>query len=110
MEALRGFSKKLSFSSFGKIVEIKYTLIVKEPAKNQVYYVLNGGFTLYLGIDKLFIHTHGVKLADRAEFYVALVSMLMGLQFFLTGFIAELVSRSSSSRNNYLVEEKTGWK
>jgi hypothetical protein len=51
-----------------------------------------------------------VKLADRAEFYVALVSMLMGLQFFLTGFIAELVSRSSSSRNNYLVEEKTGWK
>jgi glycosyltransferase involved in cell wall biosynthesis len=73
-------------------------------------FLVGGGFALYLGIDKLFIHTHGVKLADRTEFYLSLVSMLMGLQFFLTGFIAELVSRSSSSRNNYLVEEKTGWK
>jgi len=66
-------------------------------------------FSLYLGIDKLFIHTRGVKLSDRTEFYLALVSMLMGLQFFLTGFVAELISRSSSSRNSYLVEEKKGW-
>jgi len=73
-------------------------------------FMVGFGFAIYLGIDKLFIHTRGVKLADRTEFYVALVSMLMGLQFFLTGFIAELISRSSSSRNNYLVEEKTGWK
>jgi glycosyltransferase involved in cell wall biosynthesis len=73
-------------------------------------FLVGFGFAIYLGIDKLFIHTRGVKLADRTEFYVALVSMLMGLQFFLTGFIAELVSRNSSSRNNYLVEEKTGWK
>ena len=67
------------------------------------------GFSLYLGIDKLFFHTRGVRLSDRTEFYLALVSMLMGLQFFLTGFVAELISRSSSSRNNYLVEDKKGW-
>lgn len=67
------------------------------------------GFSLYLGIDKLFFHTRGVRLSDRTEFYLALVSMLMGLQFFLTGFVAELISRSSSSRNSYLVEEKKGW-
>lgn len=73
-------------------------------------FIVGFGFSFYLGVDKLFIHTRGVKLADRTEFYVALVSMLMGLQFFLTGFIAELISRSSSSRNSYLVEEKTGWK
>lgn len=79
-------------------------------ALGTLMFLVGFGFSIYLGIDKLFIHIRGVKLADRAEFYVALVSMLMGLQFFLTGFIAELVSRSSSSRNNYLVEEKTGWK
>ena len=79
-------------------------------ALGTLMFLVGFGFSIYLGIDKLFIHTRGVKLADRTEFYVALVSMLMGLQFFLTGFIAELVSRSSSSRNNYLVEEKTGWK
>ena len=67
------------------------------------------GFGLYLGIDKLFIHTRGVKLAERTEFFVSLVAMLMGLQFFLTGFLAELVSRNSSARNSYLVEEKSGW-
>jgi glycosyltransferase involved in cell wall biosynthesis len=67
------------------------------------------GFGLYLGIDKLFIHTRGVKLAERTEFFVALVAMLMGLQFFLTGFLAELVSRNSSARNTYLVEEQAGW-
>jgi len=33
----------------------------------------------------------------------------MGLQFFLTGFIAELMGRNASSRNNYLIEEKSGW-
>lgn len=67
------------------------------------------GFGLYLGIDKLFIHTRGVKLAERTEFFVSLVAMLMGLQFFLTGFLAELISRNSSARNSYLVEEKSGW-
>lgn len=67
------------------------------------------GFGLYLGIDKLFIHTRGLKLAERTEFFVSLVAMLMGLQFFLTGFLAELVSRNSSARNSYLVEEQTGW-
>jgi len=67
------------------------------------------GFGLYLGIDKLFIHTRGVKLAERTEFFVSLVAMLMGLQFFLTGFLAELVSRNSSARNSYLVEEQSGW-
>ncbi|MFM7596280.1 MAG: glycosyltransferase family 2 protein [Flavobacteriales bacterium] len=67
------------------------------------------GFGLYLGIDKLFIHTRGLKLAERTEFFVSIVAMLMGLQFFLTGFLAELVSRNSSARNSYLVEEQTGW-
>lgn len=66
-------------------------------------------FGLYLGIDKLFFHTQGVKLAERTEFFVALVAMLMGLQFFLTGFLAELISRNSHNRNAYLVEEKSGW-
>jgi glycosyltransferase involved in cell wall biosynthesis len=66
-------------------------------------------FGLYLGIDKLFINTRGIRLSDRTEFYIALVSMLMGLQFFLTGFLAELMGRNSSSRNNYLIEEKEGW-
>lgn len=62
-------------------------------------------FSLYLGIDKLFINETATRIADRAEFYVALVAMILGVQFFLAGFLAEMIGRSSSGRNNYLVEK-----
>lgn len=38
-------------------------------------------------------------------FYIALVAIILGSQLFLTGFVAELVARSSTERNNYQVEE-----
>lgn len=62
--------------------------------------------TLYMIIDKLFIDTTGRLLAERTEFFIALSAMIIGSQFFLGGFIAEMVGRSSESRNNYLVEEE----
>ena len=61
--------------------------------------------TLYMIIDKLFIDTSGRLLAERTEFFIALAAMIIGSQFFLGGFIAEMLGRSSESRNNYLVEE-----
>lgn len=61
-------------------------------------------FALWLGIDKLFLHTGGRLIADRPEFYLSLVSMIIGVQLFLAGFIAELIGRNSSIRNNYLIE------
>lgn len=69
-------------------------------------FVIGFGLVLYLGIDKLFFDTTAKKLSDRTEFYVCLVAMLMGVQFFLTGFIAELIGRNSSTRNAYLVEKE----
>ncbi|HLU86941.1 MAG TPA: glycosyltransferase family 2 protein [Taishania sp.] len=66
------------------------------------------GFCLiaYLTIDKLFLNTTAIKLADRTEFYICLVTMIIGVQFFLTGFLAELVGRNSSTRNVYLIEKE----
>lgn len=64
--------------------------------------------TAYLGIDKLislFSDNPAKLLSDRSEFYIALTSMIIGTQFFLTGFIAELLGRNSSSRNTYLIEK-----
>lgn len=68
------------------------------------------GFLLafYLGIDKLFIHEGGRLIAERTEFYLALVSMILGVQFFMTGFVAEIIGRNSSNRNNYLIFQKKG--
>lgn len=61
---------------------------------------------LYLGIDKLFFHKSAQLLASRTAFLLALVAMIIGVQFFMTGFIAEIMGRNSSSRNNYLIQQK----
>jgi glycosyltransferase involved in cell wall biosynthesis len=53
-------------------------------------------------------HHHKMRLiADDPLFYVSLVLALMGVQLFLTGFIAELVSRNASDRNNYHIKQRT---
>lgn len=48
------------------------------------------------------------SLTNRPGFYIALIVMTIGMQLFLTGFIAELISRNSQSRNEYLIAEKMG--
>lgn len=69
------------------------------------------GLTLssYLIIDKflhLYVwHTKAPLLSDQAAFYFALTSMIIGTQLFLSGFIGELVTRNSSTRNNYKIRE-----
>ena len=44
-------------------------------------------------------------ITDSPFFYIALTMMILGTQLFLTGFVADLVSRSSTNRNDYQVEE-----
>jgi len=64
---------------------------------------------VWLGARKLWCVYHGISanlVVDSPYFYISLVSMLMGTQLFLTGFLAELVSRNSSERNKYQISEK----
>ena len=62
--------------------------------------------TLYLGIDKLFLNTTGRLITERPQFYIALVSMLLGTQFFLAGFIGEIILRNKPKENtNYTITE-----
>lgn len=58
----------------------------------------------YLAYTKIILATY--KMTDRPLFYLGLLCMIIGSQMFLTGFIAEMISRSSSDRNNYLIEKK----
>ena len=75
-------------------------------ALGTLMFIIGFSLTLYLGIDKIFIHKTARLLADRTEFYVALVAMIFGVQFFMTGFISELIGRNSSHRNVYLIEKE----
>ena len=47
-------------------------------------------------------------LTNRPTFYIALAAMIMGMQLFLAGFVAELIARNSTERNTYLIEKKVG--
>ena len=63
----------------------------------------------FLGGQKLYYMYSDVKatnIADMSGFYIALTSMIMGLQLFLAPFIGEMISRNAHDRNQYHVEEE----
>ncbi len=74
-------------------------------ALGTLMFVIGFCFAFYLGIDKIFIDRSARLIADRTEFYIALAAMIIGVQFFLAGFLAELIGRNSSTRNVYLIEK-----
>lgn len=62
---------------------------------------------IVLGIEKIVELSngdYGHMVADSAWFYIALTAMLLGSQFFLAGFLGDLVSRTSPRRNEYQIE------
>ncbi len=69
-------------------------------------FIIGSGFALYLGIDKLFIHPSGRLLSQRPQFYVALTSMIIGTQFFLAGFLGEIMVRSRKSEPRYTISKE----
>lgn len=49
---------------------------------------------------------HARLVTENPYFYIALAAMIIGSQLFLTGFVAEMISRNSPDKNKYLVDEK----
>ncbi|MDE5559498.1 MAG: glycosyltransferase family 2 protein [Bacteroidales bacterium] len=61
-----------------------------------------------IGAQKLWCLHHGIPailVTDSPYFYIALVCMMIGAQFFLTGYLGELVGRNSPTRNQYNVRQ-----
>lgn len=48
------------------------------------------------------------NMTDRPIFYVGVISLVIGTQLFLAGFLGEMISRNSAERNSYLIEDKIG--
>lgn len=62
-----------------------------------------------LGIRKLVFVSRGLRaplVTDSAYFYIALTVMIIGSILFLTGFLGELINRTSTERNHYLLKDK----
>ena len=64
-------------------------------------------FALYLGVDKLFINPTGRLITEKPQFYISLTAMILGSQFFVAGFLGEMILRSKKESKNYIVKEQT---
>ena len=66
---------------------------------------------IYIGVVKLYRLSQGARPALVVEnpfFYISLTCMILGTLLFLGGFLAELISRTSTDRNLYLIEKRIG--
>jgi len=71
-----------------------------------IFFLIGTGFSIYLFISKLVDYNY--PLTNRPGFYLAIASVIIGVQLFLAGFLGELISRNSAGRNSYLIETKAG--
>ena len=62
-------------------------------------------FAFYLGIDKLFFNPTGRLITERPQFYISLVTMIIGTQLFLAGFLGEIILRSKSDTKRYSISD-----
>ncbi len=69
--------------------------------------ILGFGFTLYIGIDKLYFNTQGRMITQRPEFYIALTTMILGAQFFIAGFLGEILIRHNNNIKRYNITNTT---
>ena len=74
-----------------------------------VVFIIGFIAVVWIGVHKLIALAEGVPsplITRQPYFYIALTCMLLGSQFFLAGFLGELVSRNSQERNKYDIAEK----
>ncbi|WP_299123742.1 glycosyltransferase family 2 protein [uncultured Winogradskyella sp.] len=71
-----------------------------------IMFIIGFGFAFYLGLDKLFFNPTGRLITERPQFYLALSTMIIGSQFFIAGFLGELVLRSKRQQQRYFIKDK----
>ena len=69
-----------------------------------IFFVIGFAIAAYLIFAKMFWQIY--NMTDRPIFYFCILSMIIGVQLFMTGFIAELVGRSNTERNSYIIEDR----
>ena len=72
-------------------------------------FIFGGGVAIWLIIRKLYCIANGIIFRDITSqplFYIALVTIIIGVQLFLAGFLGELISRNSNERNKYFIDDE----
>lgn len=108
---MRGFLDLLTITFIGKFAQRPMHFF---GTWGVIWFVVGMGFTgkiLWDKVDASYFSMIPLKrdVTQQPIFYLALVALLVGVQLFLTGFIAELLTRQSVSKRDYLVIDKTGF-
>ena len=72
-------------------------------------FLFGGGVAIWLIIRKIYCIANGIIFRDVTSqplFYIALVTIIIGVQLFLAGFLGELISRNSNERNKYFIDNE----
>ena len=72
-----------------------------------IMFLIGFVFAGYLGIDKLYLNTDGRLIAERPAFYIALTTMILGSQFFVAGFLGEILVGQQANTKRYTIVEHT---
>ena len=75
-----------------------------------IMFIVGFGFAVYLGIDKLFFNPTGRLITQRPQFYISLTTMILGSQFFIAGFLGEIILRQNTNKKRYLIKESLNLK
>jgi glycosyltransferase involved in cell wall biosynthesis len=67
-------------------------------------FILGFVFSLFLGIDKIWFNPQGRLITQRPEFFIALACMILGTQFFLAGFLGEIIIRQRKTQVHYRIQ------
>ncbi len=107
---VRGFLDLLTITFIGRFAQRPMHFF---GAWGIISFLVGFAFTVKIGwdkIDSVFISKIPLKreITEQPIFYLALVAVVLGVQLFLTGFIAELLARQSISKKDYLVIDKVG--
>ena len=71
-------------------------------------FLFGGGTTVWIIAAKLWKQMHGLPLRPVTEqplFYLAMLTVVLGVQLFLAGFLGEMINRNATDRNNYLIDK-----
>jgi len=71
-----------------------------------IMFAIGFAFALYLGIDKIFFNPFGRLITQRPQFYIALATMIIGTQFFVAGFLGEIILRTKQDKRRYFIKEE----
>ena len=116
----RKFGKsKFGMSRFGNgLLDLVSLWFLSTFGKKPMYFFGYSGLAMFfvgaviaiwIIVEKLVRQAHGTDfrpVTDQPVFYLALVAVVLGVMFFLAGFLGEMISRSSSDRNRYNIKEE----